>query len=260
MIWFILSLLSVGILALDIRTTPAHPVIKWAFAILALFMGPLALLLYVFGCREPLRTSHESFVAARWRSALGSTMHCAAGDGLGIIVGAALAARSGVTGWADMALEYALGFGFGWMIFQALAMRGMAGGSYSRSLRQTFMPEFVSMNFLMAGMVATRLALTARVTGAEEPSSTGFWLVMSMALTIGFVMAYPVNWWLVARSLKHGMITVRNAEPATPPRHQGDYGTHSGTMRRSPLLAWEIAGVAALSVLALGTALALRAG
>lgn len=31
---------------------------------------------------------------------------------------------------ADISLEYALGFGFGWSIFQALFMRDMAGGSY----------------------------------------------------------------------------------------------------------------------------------
>ncbi len=33
-------------------------------------------------------------------------------------------------------------------------MRGMVSGSYSLSLRKTFLPEFVSMNGLMAGMVA----------------------------------------------------------------------------------------------------------
>ncbi len=46
-----------------------------------------------------------------------------------------------------------LGFGFGWTIFQALFMREMAGGSYRRSLASTFIPEFLSMNLLMTGMV-----------------------------------------------------------------------------------------------------------
>ena len=32
---------------------------------------------------------------------------------------------------------------------------------------------------------------------------------MSMALLTGFVVAYPINWWLVAKGLKHGMMTVR---------------------------------------------------
>jgi Domain of unknown function (DUF4396) len=32
---------------------------------------------------------------------------------------------------------------------------------------------------------------------------------MSMALIVGFALAYPMNWWLVANGLKHGMFTVR---------------------------------------------------
>src|SRR6476646_8195953 len=32
---------------------------------------------------------------------------------------------------------------------------------------------------------------------------------MSMALLVGFIIAYPMNWWLVANHLKHGMMTVR---------------------------------------------------
>jgi hypothetical protein len=35
---------------------------------------------------------------------------------------------------------------------------------------------------------------------------------MSMALLVGFIIAYPMNWWLVANHLKHGMMTVRPKE------------------------------------------------
>src|SRR5665811_363078 len=93
LVWFVLSGLSVAFISIDIRSTPAHPVLKWAFVILALFTGPLAAIFYVLGCREPLKETHEDFVAVRWRQVLGSTMHCAAGDGIGIIAGAALAAQ-----------------------------------------------------------------------------------------------------------------------------------------------------------------------
>ena len=34
---------------------------------------------------------------------------------------------------------------------------------------------------------------------------------MSMGLLVGFIVAYPMNWWLVAHHLKHGMMTVRPA-------------------------------------------------
>ena len=42
-----------------------------------------------------------------------------------------------------------------------------------------------------------------------SPFRPAFWFVMSMALFAGFIVAYPINWWLVARGLKHGMMTVR---------------------------------------------------
>jgi len=93
-------------------------------------------------------------------------MHCAAGDGIGIIVGAALAARWSLPSWTDFSLEYVLGFGFGWAVFQAFAMREMAGGNYLRSLRQTFMPEFLSMNLLMTGMVVTGASSSRRSRAA----------------------------------------------------------------------------------------------
>jgi Domain of unknown function (DUF4396) len=207
-VWFVLTALSLAFVALDIRHTPAHPVLKWAFVILTAFTGPFAAFFYVLGCREPLRGTHEAYVAARWRQVLGSTMHCAAGDGLGIIAGAVIAAQWHLPRWGDLSLEYALGFGFGWVFFQAFAMRKMAG-SYRRSLRMTFLPEFVSMNLLMTGMVLTVHVLRPQLPGSGDPLAPPFWFVMSMALIGGFVLAYPINWWLVAHGLKHGMITVR---------------------------------------------------
>ena len=140
-------------------------------------------------------------------------MHCVAGDGIGIVAGAVVAAGLVLTFWPDFLLEYVLGFGFGWAFFQAFAMRDMAGGSYLRSLRMTILPELLSMNLLMTGMVLTSRFAMKSVEGGHDPTRPEFWFIMSMALIAGFVCAYPINWWLVANHLKHGMLTVRK-EPA----------------------------------------------
>lgn len=42
---------------------------------------------------------------------------------------------------------------------------------------------------------------------------------MSMGLLVGFLFAYPINWWLVAHHLKHGMMTVRPAGAAAAAGH-----------------------------------------
>lgn len=117
----------------------------------------------------------------------------------------------GLTGLAEVILEYVLGFAFGWTIFQALFMRDMVGGSYGRALTSTFIPELLSMNLLMAGMVPTAMILKMHIRSANDPTAPAFWFVMSMGLLVGFVIAYPMNWWLVANHLKHGMMTIRPA-------------------------------------------------
>jgi hypothetical protein len=192
-------------------------VLKWGFVLLTAYTGVVGAFLYVLGCREPLPGTHERYTAARWRQTLGSTMHCVAGDGVGIIAGAVLSSALGIAGLAEVVLEYVLGFAFGWTIFQALFMRDSAGGSYPRALKNTFVPELLSMNLLMAGMVPTALILRRHIDGAGDPTTPQFWFVMSMALLVGFIVAYPMNWWLVANHLKHGMMTVRPATAAATP-------------------------------------------
>ena len=223
LLWFLLTTLSVLYVAIDIQSTPESPVLKWGFVLLTAYTGPLGAFLYVLGCREPLPGLHERYVAVRWRQVLGSTMHCVAGDGVGILAGAVIASVLQLPSVLDVALEYVLGFGFGWTIFQALFMRGAAGGSYKAALRHTFFPELLSMNVLMSGMVPTVLLARKYVLGAHDPAEPAFWFVMSMALLVGFVAAYPMNWWLVSRHLKHGMMTVH------PSIEHESHAAHAGT-------------------------------
>src|SRR5580692_12852284 len=123
LLWFVLAALAVAFVAIDIRNTPESPVLKWGFVLLTAYTGVIGAFLYVLGCREPLPGLHERYVAARWRQVLGSTMHCVAGDGIGILAGAVLSTVFGLTGLAEVLVEYILGFAFGWTIFQALFMR-----------------------------------------------------------------------------------------------------------------------------------------
>jgi hypothetical protein len=229
LLWFVLAAAAVLFVAIDIRTTPESPVMKWGFVLVTAFIGVVGAFLYVLGCREPLPDTHERYVAVQWRQALGSTMHCAAGDGVGILAGAAFASAFQLSALPEIALEYLLGFGFGWMVFQALFMRRTAGGSYSRSLANTFIPELLSMNLLMAGMAPTMMILRGAIGEPAGPGTPVFWFVMSMALLVGFAVAYPMNWWLVHNHLKHGMLTVRpaSAMPTATTPGLGSHGAHS---------------------------------
>src|SRR5436190_689205 len=93
LLWFVLTAASLLFVAIDIRSTPESPVLKWGFVLLTAYTGVVGAFLYVLGCREPLPGTHERYVAARWRQVLGSTMHCVAGDGVGILAVAELLVR-----------------------------------------------------------------------------------------------------------------------------------------------------------------------
>lgn len=48
--------------------------------------------------------------------------------------------------WQDLIIEYVAGFLFGLLIFQALFMRRMMGGSYLQNVRRSILPDLISMN------------------------------------------------------------------------------------------------------------------
>jgi hypothetical protein len=215
-LWFVLVAFFTAFVAVDIRTTPEATVMKWAFVIVTIFSGPFGALLYVLSCKEPLSGTHEQFVAAKWRQVVGSTSHCVAGDGIGILAAAGVTGLLKLSDVPSVIIEYAAGFLFGWMIFQSLFMKSSMGGSYAHSTRSTFLPEFLSMNGVMAGMIAVAITWRSKDPLSTSPLHARFWFVMSMALCAGFIVSYPINWWLISRGLKHGMLTERPEEPSAP--------------------------------------------
>ncbi len=210
LVWFLLTGLSVAYVAWDAFTrTPELTVMKYGWVLVTLYAGPVAAALYVLSCEEPGPFQHETFIKPLWKQALGSTIHCLAGDATGIIFAAAVTATLELAMPIDLLCEYLLGFGFGLFIFQALFMRDMLGGSYLAALSRSFMPEWLSMNAVMAGMAPVMVTLMSRDMQAMDVTSIYFWGVMSLATLVGGLVGYPVNVWLVAVGLKHGMGSVR---------------------------------------------------
>ena len=210
-IWFALAALSTAYVAYDqFRNNPEPAVMKWGFILVTLYMGPLGLLLYVLADKEPRPGEHERFTSPLWKQGVGSTIHCVAGDATGIILAAVVTATLGLPMWIDLIIEYLAGFTFGLFIFQSLFMKEMMGGTYLENVRKTFLPEFISMNAMMAGMAPVMsLLMMGRDMRAMEPTELVFWGVMSLGVIAGFAVAYPVNVWMVKRGLKHGLMTER---------------------------------------------------
>lgn len=184
-------------------------VMKWGWVLVTLYTGVVGLVIYILSCREPAPNTHEKFVAPLWKQTVGSTIHCMAGDATGVIVVAFITALLNLPMGIDSILEYLAGFAFGLFIFQSLFMKEMLGGSYSEAVRKTWYPEWLSMNFVMAGMIPVMIILMTSNMQNMEVFSLRFWGIMSLASLAGGVLAIPVNRWLVKNKLKHGMGTER---------------------------------------------------
>jgi hypothetical protein len=121
------------------------------------------------------------------------------------------------------------------------------------------------MCLLMAGMIPTVMWLRANIPTAGDPLKPAFWFVMSMGLLVGFIVAYPMNWWLVANHLKHGMMTVR-PKAAVAGAHSGHAGVGAPAQpamdmsrRAAPRPPVPVMGVLSFLALAAGVAVALAA-
>ena len=111
-VWFTLTALSVAYVAWDAwANNPELGVMKVGWVLVTLYIGPVGLALYILACKEPAPGQHETFISPLWKQALGSTIHCMAGDATGIIVAAAITMTLGLPMWLDTISEYFFGFG-----------------------------------------------------------------------------------------------------------------------------------------------------
>jgi FtsP/CotA-like multicopper oxidase with cupredoxin domain len=259
--WFVLAFASTLYVAIDqFRNNPEPVVMKWGFILVTLYTGPLGLLLYVLADKEPRPGEHERFISPLWKQGVGSTIHCVAGDATGIILAAVITAALGLPMWLDLIVEYLAGFACGLFIFQALFMKSMMGGSYVENVRKSFTPEFISMNFMMAGMAPVMsFLMMGRDMRAMEPTQLLFWGVMSLGVMAGYALAYPSNVWMVSTSLKHGLMTERKPGSrfdgseqgqahGTPESHEAGGHTMKTTATRPQILALSGVSLVALAI------------
>ncbi len=210
-VWFSVAFLSAVWVAYDEITTQPEimGVMKVAWVLITLYFGVVGVILYLTSCREPQPGTHDQWVSPLWKQAVGSTMHCVAGDAVGIVLAAAVTAAAGLSGVVEFPIEYVAGFLFGWLVFQTLPQLAMGKGKgLVKALKEAFTAEFISLTAMVAGMFpAMYWMMGMGGSGHHElgPEKIEFWGVMAAAIAIGFVFTYPVNWMLVVSGRKHGM-------------------------------------------------------
>lgn len=130
--------------------------------------------------------------------ATAATVHCLTGCAIGELAGLAIGVSLGLGAWPTMLLATALGFLGGYALGLWPLVR--RGSGWLEAFKLIWIGETVSIAVMEFAMNFTDY----HVGGVQAASvfEWRFWFGYAAALPAGFVVAWPVNYWLLARNLK----------------------------------------------------------
>jgi uncharacterized protein DUF4396 len=145
---------------------------------------------------------HEGHPASLNRLAAQATTHCLTGCAIGEVLGLVIATQLGWHDLPSIALAIVLAFVFGY----SLTMRPLlAGGmTLAAALPVAFAADTVSITIMEIVDNAIVLAIPgAMAANVIDPL---FWGSLIVSLAIAWVVAFPVNRWLIARGRGHAVV------------------------------------------------------
>jgi hypothetical protein len=182
-------------------------VMEVVWPVTALYLGPLAWVAYRRWRRVPGGGDQDRSLAVA--ATLGAS-HCGAGCTLGDIVGSALVfllglELLGLALWAELVLDFVLAYALG-IVFQYLTIAPMRNLTLLPGLRAAVVADTLSLVAFEVGlfgwMIVVQLVMFPEHVHPNEPA---FWFLMQIGMALGFVTAWPVNWWLVRTGRKERM-------------------------------------------------------
>jgi hypothetical protein len=149
--------------------------------------------------------------------AVSATLHCLTGCAIGEIAGVAIGAAFGLTNLETILIAVALAFVFGYALTSMPLLR--AGLALA-----TVIPIALASDTLsIATMEVVDNAIILVVPGAMEAGldTLLFWGSLAFALAIAFVLAVPVNRYLIARGKGHAAVHETGIHGGPPTRLVG---------------------------------------
>lgn len=218
------SSITVGIICFFVIVADIawHPQQMWIMNIVwpvtALYTGPIGLLMYYkMGRKMPEKMKMDMNMhhqqqdnQLNWKSVVKGTLHCGSGCTLGDIVAETLLlyVSVNVTGnklvnaWI---VDYVFAFIIG-IFFQYYAIKPMKNLSPVKALTAALKADALSLTSWQVGMYGGMAIATFLIFKHPLYANTPiFWFVMQFAMVLGFITAYPVNWWLIKKGIKEAM-------------------------------------------------------
>jgi hypothetical protein len=149
-------------------------------------------------------------MTSSWRMAITATRHCLTGCAIGEILGMVLATWWGWGNAASIVLSVVLAFGFGYALTYTGVRR--AGADNRTAVRAALASDTVSI--LTMEVVDNLFILAVPGAMAAGLGSTLFWWSLALSLAVAFVLAVPVNRWLIDRGKGHAVVHELHQEHA----------------------------------------------
>lgn len=127
-----------------------------------------------------------------------ATLHCLVGCAIGELLGLAIGVHYGLGPWVTMALATALGFVSGFAVSLIPLVR--SGLTLAGAWRAIWLGETISIAAMELAMNLADYHVGGM--GASSVADPMFWAGYGAALVAGFVVAWPVNRWMLGRELK----------------------------------------------------------
>lgn len=212
----LLSAVQAVVITVDIirHRQTMMPIMNVVWPLVGLFFPIIGLWAYFgLGREQAASTSHAEASDHQkpfWQSVFVSTTHCSAGCSLGDMIGAPLVFLTGIviagsSLLTDYIVEFVLAYAFG-IAFQYFGMGFTKHENPKKALKDAIKADTLSLISFEVGMFGW-MALVSLVFFASppEPNSPVFWLMMQIAMMLGFLTSYPANWILVRKGVKHAM-------------------------------------------------------
>lgn len=145
-----------------------------------------------------------------WQSVAIGALHCGSGCTLGDIIGETFllfvpVAIFGSSLLGTWTIDYIFAFVIG-IIFQYYSIKPMKKVSTGEAFKAALKADTLSLTSWQIGMYGW-MAISFFVIFKHriEASNPVFWLMMQIAMLMGFVTAFPTNWWLIKKGIKEAM-------------------------------------------------------
>jgi hypothetical protein len=175
-----------------------------------LYWGPVGLIWYAWFGRGGGQHDHHHGHGRTpmWQSTFKGATHCGAGCALGDFLGEWLAFAVGFTLFGGelggaILCGFVLAYLFG-IVFQYASVAPMQGLGLRDGVVAAVKIDTLSLLAYEVGMFVV-MGLRAWIYPALHPTDWSYWFIMQVAMVVGFLTTYPVNWWLIRAGIKEAM-------------------------------------------------------